>query len=96
MGGGNANTASGSHATIGGGLNNQAAGFYAAHMPEEVGGKGLSTLGTALLVEDAAHSGLRLAIHAVAPKSRAQNAPYVPYTATRYGLKAGSRGTRRV
>ena len=46
-----------------------AAGFYAAHMPEEVGGQGLSTLGTALLVEDAAHSGLRLAIHAVAPPS---------------------------
>ena len=44
-----------------------AAGFYGAHMPEEVGGQGLSTLGTALLVEDAAHSGLRLAMHAIAP-----------------------------
>ena len=30
------------------------AGFYAAYMAEEVGGMDLSTLGTALLVEDAA------------------------------------------
>ncbi len=44
-----------------------AAGFYAAYMPEEVGGQGLSTLGTALLVEDAAASGLRLAMAAIAP-----------------------------
>jgi alkylation response protein AidB-like acyl-CoA dehydrogenase len=43
------------------------AGFYAAHMPEEVGGQGLSTLGTSLLVEDAAASGLRFAMIAVAP-----------------------------
>ena len=43
------------------------AGFYAAYMPEEVGGQGLSTLGTALLVEDAAASGLRFAMAAVAP-----------------------------
>ena len=45
------------------------AGFYAAYMPEEVGGQGLSTLGTALLVEDAAASGLRFAMAAVAPPS---------------------------
>jgi acyl-CoA dehydrogenase len=37
-------------------------GFYACHLPEEAGGWGLSTLGTTLLVEDAARSGLRLAI----------------------------------
>jgi alkylation response protein AidB-like acyl-CoA dehydrogenase len=43
------------------------AGFYSAHMPEEVGGQDLSTLGTAFLVEDAAHSGLRLAMSAIAP-----------------------------
>lgn len=42
-------------------------GFYAAHMPESVGGQGLSTLGMTLLVEDAAHSGLRLAMLAVSP-----------------------------
>jgi acyl-CoA dehydrogenase len=42
-------------------------GFYAAHLPESVGGWGLSTLGMTLLVEDAARSGLRLAPFAVAP-----------------------------
>jgi acyl-CoA dehydrogenase len=42
-------------------------GFYAAHMPEEVGGQGLSTLGMTLLVEDAARSGMRLGMLAVAP-----------------------------
>jgi acyl-CoA dehydrogenase len=42
-------------------------GFYVAHLPEEVGGWGLSTLGTALLVEDAAASGLRLGPYAVGP-----------------------------
>lgn len=42
-------------------------GFYAAHLPEAVGGWGLSTLGMTLLVEDAARSGLRLAMYAVGP-----------------------------
>ncbi len=42
-------------------------GFYAAHMPESAGGGGLSTLGMTLLVEDAARSGLRFAIGALAP-----------------------------
>ena len=42
-------------------------GFYAAHLPEDVGGWGLSTLGMTLLVEDAAASGLRLASYAVGP-----------------------------
>ncbi len=46
-------------------------GFYSAHMPESVGGWGLSTLGTALLVEDAAASGLRLAMVAIAPPNPA-------------------------
>lgn len=44
-----------------------AEGFYAAHLPEAVGGWGLSTLGMTLLVEDAARSGLRMAMYAVAP-----------------------------
>jgi acyl-CoA dehydrogenase len=44
-----------------------AEGFYAAHLPERVGGWGLSTLGMTLLVEDAAASGLRLAAYAVGP-----------------------------
>jgi alkylation response protein AidB-like acyl-CoA dehydrogenase len=45
------------------------AGFYAAYMPEEVGGMDLSTLGTTLLVEDAAASGMRFAMAAIAPPS---------------------------
>ncbi len=44
-----------------------AEGFYAAHLPEEVGGWGVSTFGMTLLVEDAAASGLRLAAYAVGP-----------------------------
>lgn len=44
-----------------------AQGFYAAHMPEDVGGQDLSTLGMTLLVEDAARSGLRLGMLAVSP-----------------------------
>jgi alkylation response protein AidB-like acyl-CoA dehydrogenase len=44
-----------------------AQGFYACYMPESVGGWGVSTLGMTLLVEDAAHSGLRLASAAIAP-----------------------------
>ena len=46
-----------------------AAGFYASYMPEEVGGQDVSTLGTALLVEDAAASGMRFAMAAIAPPS---------------------------
>jgi acyl-CoA dehydrogenase len=42
-------------------------GFYAAHLPESVGGQGLSNLGMTLLVEDAARSGMRLAAYALAP-----------------------------
>jgi len=44
-----------------------AQGFYAAYLPESVGGWGLSNLGMTLLVEDAAHSGLRLAAYALGP-----------------------------
>jgi acyl-CoA dehydrogenase len=44
-----------------------AEGFYAAHMPESVGGWGLSNLGMTLLVEDAAASGLRMALFALGP-----------------------------
>jgi len=44
-----------------------AAGFYAAHLPESVGGSGLSNLGMTLLVEDAARTGLRLAGFTLGP-----------------------------
>ena len=44
-----------------------AEGFYAAYLPEDVGGWGLSALGMTLLVEDAARSGLRFANWALGP-----------------------------
>ncbi|MEZ5185565.1 MAG: acyl-CoA dehydrogenase family protein [Candidatus Nanopelagicales bacterium] len=47
------------------------AGFFAAHMPESVGGQGLSTLGMTALVEDAARSGSRLAMMAISPPNPA-------------------------
>ncbi len=47
------------------------AGFYAPYLPEEAGGQDLSVLGTTLLVEDAAASGMRLAMVAVAPPNPA-------------------------
>jgi len=50
-------------------------GFYAAYLPEEVGGQGLSTLGTALLVEDAARTGMRLALAAISPPNPAGPSP---------------------
>lgn len=46
-------------------------GFYAAYLPEDAGGQGLSVLGTTLLVEDAARTGMRLALAAVAPPNPA-------------------------
>ncbi|MGA0091535.1 MAG: acyl-CoA dehydrogenase family protein, partial [Candidatus Nanopelagicales bacterium] len=46
-----------------------------AYMPEEAGGQGLSVLGTSLLVEDAAHSGMRLAMAAIAPPNPAGPSP---------------------
>ena len=44
-------------------------GFYAAHMPEDVGGGGLSNLGYTLLVEEGGKSGLRMASFALGPPS---------------------------
>jgi acyl-CoA dehydrogenase len=44
-------------------------GFYSAHMPEEVGGGGLSNLGYTLLVEEGGKSGLRMATWALGPPS---------------------------
>ena len=44
-----------------------AEGFYAAYLPESVGGWGLSNLGMTLLVEDAARSGMRMAIFSLGP-----------------------------
>ena len=51
------------------------AGFFAAHMPESVGGQGLSTLGMTALVEDAARSGSRLAMTAISPPNPADPVP---------------------
>ncbi len=51
------------------------AGFYAAYMPDEVGGMDLSTLGTTLLVEDAAASGMRFAMAAIAPPNPSGPSP---------------------
>jgi len=42
-------------------------GFYAAYMPEEVGGGGLSSLGYTLLVEEGAKIGLRFAAFVLGP-----------------------------
>jgi acyl-CoA dehydrogenase len=42
-------------------------GFYAAHMPESVGGQGLSNLGTTLLVEEGAKTGMRFAAFVLGP-----------------------------
>jgi acyl-CoA dehydrogenase len=50
-------------------------GFYAAHMPEEVGGGGLSNLGYTLLVEAGAASGLRFASFALGPPDPAAPNP---------------------
>jgi acyl-CoA dehydrogenase len=50
-------------------------GFYAAHMPEEVGGGGLSNLGYTLLVEAGAASGLRFGSFAIGPPDPAAPNP---------------------
>src|SRR5690242_15175108 len=50
-------------------------GFYAAHMPEEVGGGGLSNLGYTLLVEAGAASGLQLASFGLGPPNPAAPNP---------------------
>ncbi|MGH2829101.1 MAG: acyl-CoA dehydrogenase family protein [Actinomycetota bacterium] len=44
-------------------------GYYGAHLPEEVGGWGLSTLGMTLLVEEAGRSGMRFAVFVIGPPS---------------------------
>jgi alkylation response protein AidB-like acyl-CoA dehydrogenase len=50
-------------------------GFWAPYLPEDAGGQGLSVLGTTLLVEDAARSGMRLALAAIAPPNPAGPSP---------------------
>ena len=50
-------------------------GFYAAYMPEEVGGGGLSNLGYTLLVEAGATSGLRFGSFALGPPNPAAPNP---------------------
>ena len=50
-------------------------GFYAAHMPEEVGGGGLSSLGYTLLVEAGAASGLQFASFGLGPPNPAAPNP---------------------
>lgn len=52
-----------------------AEGFWAPYLPEEAGGQGLSVLGTTLLVEDAARSGMRLALAATSPPNPAGPSP---------------------
>ncbi len=42
-------------------------GFYGCYLPEHVGGQGVSTLGTTLLVEDSGRSGLTLAQGLIGP-----------------------------
>ncbi len=42
-------------------------GYYGAHLPEEVGGWGLSVLGMTLLIEAGAQSGLRFAYYVLGP-----------------------------
>jgi acyl-CoA dehydrogenase len=42
-------------------------GFYAAHMPEGVGGQGLSNLGYTLLIEEGGKSGLRFGSYVLGP-----------------------------
>ena len=44
-------------------------GYYGAHLPEEVGGWGLSTLGYTLLVEALAQTGLRFGTYVLGPPS---------------------------
>jgi acyl-CoA dehydrogenase len=50
-------------------------GFYAAHMPESVGGSGLSNLGYSLLVEEGGKSGLRFSFAVLGPPNPASPNP---------------------
>ncbi len=63
-------------------------GFYACYLPEEVGGQGVSTLGTTLLVEDTGASGLRLAQAVMGPPNPEAPSPVLldarPHIRDRY------------
>lgn len=63
-------------------------GFYACYLPEEVGGQGVSTLGTTLLVEDTGHSGLRFAQAVMGPPNPEAPSPVLldaqPHVRDRY------------
>ncbi len=63
-------------------------GFYTCYLPEEVGGWGLSTLGTTLLVEDTGRSGLRFASAAIGPPDPGAPSPVLldaePHVRDRY------------
>jgi alkylation response protein AidB-like acyl-CoA dehydrogenase len=65
-----------------------AAGFYTCYLPEEVGGWGLSTLGTALLVEDTGASGLSFARTVMGPPNPEAPSPVLldaePHVRDRY------------
>jgi alkylation response protein AidB-like acyl-CoA dehydrogenase len=50
-------------------------GFYAGHMPESVGGSGLSNLGYTLLIEEGGKSGLRFASYVLGPPNPAAPTP---------------------
>lgn len=63
-------------------------GFYACYLPEEVGGWGLSTLGTTLLVEDTGRSGLGFSQAAIGPPNPEAPSPVLleaqPHIRDRY------------
>lgn len=63
-------------------------GFYACYLPEEVGGQGVSTLGTTLLVEDTGRSGMQFAMAAMGPPNPAAPSPVLldaqPHVRDRY------------
>ena len=63
-------------------------GFYTCYLPEEVGGWGLSTLGTTLLVEDTGRSGLRFASAVMGPPDPGAPSPVLleaePHVRDRY------------
>ena len=65
-----------------------AQGFYACYLPEDVGGMGVSTLGTTLLVEDTGHSGLRFAAACIGPPNPEAPSPVLldaqPHIRDRY------------
>ncbi|MBW3664639.1 MAG: acyl-CoA/acyl-ACP dehydrogenase [Actinobacteria bacterium] len=63
-------------------------GFYACYLPEDVGGQGVSTLGTTLLVEDTGRSGMQFAMAAMGPPNPAAPSPVLldaqPHVRDRY------------